>query len=487
MTLFSPEFGIPFELLGPDGTRVVFNDDSDPDNVGVLTNITGLDSAEVRESAEDLVEFDGGVQGPNWYGQRPVVLEGLIYGHDSRIERAEKLDKIMRASSALRADARLSWTPSGGVPVFINVRRSQPLRIEGGWNKTFQMSLKAADPRIYSVEQHTISGTVEDELVVENAGNATAWPIYQITGEVHEPEINNVSAESKLSFDWDLEYDDVLVVDTLRRTVNLGSRKLETRQNLFVNPHFVGSGAPLSTVDNSNMLVDSGFLLIGKSAGYSQPIILVSKIDAAPGVVPGEVVTVSFDHVRAYTSGFGYPTVRFYWYDDEDNLIPRLTGDYDEVMGTQTLKQSVTGEWRRFSASVEAPEETASLYLEFGILPVHDPTVSGYALDRLVIEKNPIASPGDYFDGDTEPDGEGLTGQYEVAWDSTPNNSTSTATILQPGVDPNAELVSRYEWLNFAESRWDGLSPGGNLITMSWNDEATPDMSLQVRWRDTWL
>jgi len=61
-----------------DGIRVVFNDPSDADYVGVLSNISGLDSPDVREAADDLIGDDGGVHGNFYYGRRPIVLEGMI-------------------------------------------------------------------------------------------------------------------------------------------------------------------------------------------------------------------------------------------------------------------------------------------------------------------------------------------------------------------------------------------------------------------------
>src|SRR5690349_4561344 len=135
--IHAPQFGVPYTLVGPDGTRAVFNDDTDPDFVGALTNISGLDSADVRDSGDIITQFDGGVNGPNYFGRRPIVVEGVSYGHGDALERSQRLDKIIRASQAMRGDAVLQWTPTGGEPLELGtLRRSQPLRVTGGWNKT---------------------------------------------------------------------------------------------------------------------------------------------------------------------------------------------------------------------------------------------------------------------------------------------------------------------------------------------------------------
>lgn len=75
-----PQYGVKYVLTGMqgDGVRVVFNDPADADYVGVLTNISGLDSPDLRESADDLIGDDGGIHGNFYHGRRPIVLEGMI-------------------------------------------------------------------------------------------------------------------------------------------------------------------------------------------------------------------------------------------------------------------------------------------------------------------------------------------------------------------------------------------------------------------------
>lgn len=73
-----PQYGVKYTLTGPDGSRAVFNDPSDVDYVGQLTDLTGLDSAEVREAADDLIGDDGGVHGEFYYGRRPLTMSGRI-------------------------------------------------------------------------------------------------------------------------------------------------------------------------------------------------------------------------------------------------------------------------------------------------------------------------------------------------------------------------------------------------------------------------
>jgi hypothetical protein len=109
---FAPEVGATYRLVGPNGITAVFNDQFDPDFAGMLTEVSGLDSPEVRESASDLVQADGGMHGDFYYGRRPIVLTGKQINHPTVAFRNLRMDKARRASDAMRGDSVLSWKPS---------------------------------------------------------------------------------------------------------------------------------------------------------------------------------------------------------------------------------------------------------------------------------------------------------------------------------------------------------------------------------------
>lgn len=251
MTLLptGPQYGIKYTLTGPDGTVVTFNDDSDPNNVGMLTEITGFDSPDVRENADDLVQMDGGIHGDFFYGRRPITMTGKItsFGGNTA-QRNLLMTRLMQATNAMRNDAFLQWTPDGSVSQqFIGLRRQQPLRITEGWIKQFQISMVAADPRIYSTVLHQQSVTsdtagasggfslplsfnisfgpavVTGQTFVENQGNAETFPVYTITGPGTNPSVYNATTGKALSFIYSLGAGESLIVDTLNRTVLLNN------------------------------------------------------------------------------------------------------------------------------------------------------------------------------------------------------------------------------------------------------------------------
>lgn len=147
----APELSAKYELVSPSGYRCTFNDPSDPDYVGPLTDHSGFDSPEIREEAENRPGTDGGVHGQFLFGRRSMTLTGKVLNPVSTIDRANRLEVLQRTVlDCLKSDGTLTWTLSSGQTLTIKVRTQQPLRTEGAWQKQFQIALAAADPLIYS-------------------------------------------------------------------------------------------------------------------------------------------------------------------------------------------------------------------------------------------------------------------------------------------------------------------------------------------------
>jgi hypothetical protein len=154
----APEASIKYTFVSPTGARAVLNDSSDPDFCGYLDGedaISGIDSPEIRDSYADLIEQDGGVGATNFYSRRPIVMNGIVIP-SSASDRNTKIGKLMAATDARSADGTLTWTPTGGEPVFVKFRRQLPFRATGGFNKKFQIGIVCNDPRIYTQKAMTV-------------------------------------------------------------------------------------------------------------------------------------------------------------------------------------------------------------------------------------------------------------------------------------------------------------------------------------------
>lgn len=241
----STEIGAKYTLTGPRGDVVTFNDPTDANNVGMLTDVTGMDSPDVRESADDLVQMDGGIHGDFFYSRRPITLSGILLNPGSAANRNVWQDKLSAACDALRGDCTLSWTPSGGTQRFLKLRRQQPLRVTGTWQKEFQIGMVAADPRIYSNALNQDGalasgiavpggrsysraypdvyggGNILGQVLVTNAGNTDSYPIISIAGPGTNPSVLNYTLNKRITLLTTLSSTDVAIIDTLNRTVTI--------------------------------------------------------------------------------------------------------------------------------------------------------------------------------------------------------------------------------------------------------------------------
>lgn len=185
---YAMETGGVYKLTNPNGAIAVFNDPTDPNYVGMLSEVTGLDSPDVRESADDLVQADGGTHGAFYFGRRPITMTGTVFGHNSVAERNTRMDRARRASMAVRTDSTLSWKPSLNnqsgfwIEMFVPVRRQQPFRESGAWNKQFQIALVSEYAQMFSTALHTASGAGGSAISVENQGSWPAYPLLKVTG-----------------------------------------------------------------------------------------------------------------------------------------------------------------------------------------------------------------------------------------------------------------------------------------------------------------
>jgi len=246
------EVGLRYVIVGPDGTRAVFNDTTDPDFVGFLDGedgVTGLERAGVRSSVDSLPEADGQIHGAFRYEGLSFTLKGIIPPDASNGGSwVERQAKLLRATAAMRADARLFWTPTSAPPVQVSFRQAQPTRIT---KRRPKACLVTGIAERHVVESQALqSSTLEPGAVtagglaspltspfasnassvgaftVTTDGHAEAWPIVTFTGPITNPSLENRTLGPALRFIYTLGAGETLVVDTdpRRRTIRLNSQ-----------------------------------------------------------------------------------------------------------------------------------------------------------------------------------------------------------------------------------------------------------------------
>lgn len=247
------EHGLTYVITGPDGTRAVLNDNTDPDFVGFLNprdggGVTGLERAGVREVSDLLPEADGGVHGTFRRDRLSFTLQGIISPdqpvgapYDSWVGRQARL---LRATDALAADATLKWTPTSAPAVQVAFRSQQATRITGARPKAFMVAGVSEQSAVFSqalnVAALAPAGVVGGgftspltsplgsaaasvgALPVTNAGSVETWPELTIIGPCSNPSITLGGVGLFLTYV--LAAGEQLVIDTnpRRRTVKLG-------------------------------------------------------------------------------------------------------------------------------------------------------------------------------------------------------------------------------------------------------------------------
>lgn len=190
-----------YTITGPDGTVAVLGPTRSLTNwVGYLTGdgVTGLDSPEVREAGDVLPEGDGGVHANFFYGRRPFSFEGMFPSDVNGTTLNGFLDKLNRATNALRADGNVKWTETGSVEKILFFRRQQPVRFTQRRPRTLQVQLVSANHRIQSSALH--SSGPSTLLTVSNAGNIGATPSFSIASPGATVTISNTTTGESLTF-----------------------------------------------------------------------------------------------------------------------------------------------------------------------------------------------------------------------------------------------------------------------------------------------
>lgn len=195
------ETGCPFWLYAPDGRNYVsFNDPNEPNFSGYLTDVTGLDDTEVRESAEDTPAGHGGRSFKFYRGRRPWTMAGIIQPTTPAAARATASENIQGIMDlCLNAEGQIQWKPSDGIVRFASFRKQQSSRFtkgDGQVDKRFTLGGVIDDWRIKSTPTHDLTVFHGATLSTPNGGTADAAVHFQIGGPVNNPGIFNLTSPS---------------------------------------------------------------------------------------------------------------------------------------------------------------------------------------------------------------------------------------------------------------------------------------------------
>ena len=200
------------------------------------TGLTGWDSPDLGETAENRTGADGAWDTLNYYSGRQVSIDGLIQART-----AAGLDAAMdRLAQAIPARDRLiTFTVNESTAKQISARRSGRLMTDKLTDVTaeYSISLLAPDPRKYEVDAQTVLASLGDveggvtlptvlPLVLPprdpggvfftavNAGTYDTPPRIRIAGPGRNLGVANLTTGQALVYPFELLTGDELVIDT---------------------------------------------------------------------------------------------------------------------------------------------------------------------------------------------------------------------------------------------------------------------------------
>lgn len=262
-----------YTIVGPRGDRAVLNDPTDPDYVGHLSKPpVGLERAAPRESGEDLVQGDGGINGNSYRSRLTFSMEGVIPPDNGTLDWITRQDRLMAATDALRQDAMLTFTPAGGAPpVRLRFREQQATRITGARPKDFILAGVAEDVGVEARDESvatiapgteavggrsypkaypkTYAPTVGASVLVANRGRRTAWPLLRLYGPMADPVVLNATTGERMVFRYALLETEFLEIDThpSRRSVMLNGSANRYNAFAFQDSDWWGLGPGITT------------------------------------------------------------------------------------------------------------------------------------------------------------------------------------------------------------------------------------------------
>jgi hypothetical protein len=200
-------------------------------------------SPDVRLELVAHPQRDGSFDAPSFRSSRVITLEGTAIApdEDTRERAKDRINAVLADGSTLAELTVRERT----VTRRALVRLSAGTKIVDRSPISFEWSLHvtAPDPLRQGVTEYTAfcglpkpgSGMnfsmtfplqfgepTGGSLVLANAGTATSWPLWTVTGPCSQPVIRNDSTGQRLAFDLPLLEGDTLVVDVAARTVWLG-------------------------------------------------------------------------------------------------------------------------------------------------------------------------------------------------------------------------------------------------------------------------
>jgi len=225
-----------------------------------INKVTGLDSADYRETKRDHEGADGGFMDAEFETGREITLEGTVYSNGTSLQ--SLLDDLKSNYAPVQLPVPFYFSTESNEIRYLNVK---PLGVKFDWDSSrrlgttdIKIRVFAEDPRIYSTT--TVSSTMGISTINTNgfsfnlafnmsfggssavgagqyflnSGNRPTPATLTIAGPVTNPVIINDTIGVSLTFSIDIASGETLVIDLANHTVRLNG--VTNRRNTLLSP-----------------------------------------------------------------------------------------------------------------------------------------------------------------------------------------------------------------------------------------------------------
>lgn len=234
-----------------------------------ITDIGGLDDADVRDAREANPMRDGEMTLPAYYGGRTITLTGRIMARN--VAEMRTMQTALKRAFSVLEESRLRFYNSSGSTdyIYINVRKSAPIQMrEAQANaypyRDFLVTLRASDPRFYSSATGSFSissSGLATTFTSINPGQASSDPIIRMTGPLYpttfgttaQAAIANLNAGQSLNLSFPST---ALMAATAYAEINCATRKVNGSINYS---NVLGGSVFPQVISGTNTFYVAGF------------------------------------------------------------------------------------------------------------------------------------------------------------------------------------------------------------------------------------
>jgi Siphovirus-type tail component, C-terminal domain len=345
----------------------------------LVTNIGGIDDADVRDTREVNPGYHGETAYISYYGGRTITLTGKIVAK-SLFKLRDMQKGLRQAFSQLDQELPLIFrTPDPNLDMMIYCKKSQSIqmaeeqRTANHFERSFLITLRASNPRFLSVSEiyNTTKFSDLSDFGLPDPVTTETFDSPGIFGQYNERGHGFVISGGKLTYDTSLPADNFL--------------------NLIAEPDFeeidyqnfpttIKTTNCALTVANSGGALNNGKHGVLKSSVAAPFISARWDVAATPG---------------AY-SAIGY--MRSPFRSHPAWLMVEWLNAADQVLGSQYSEITTTGAWqevRLLGAIAPAGTTKSRWHLRFNFVDANEE----HHVDKMLVVRSSVLPPEGYFDG----------------------------------------------------------------------------------------